>query len=140
MVATLTATAMVTTALITTAMVTTAMVTTALITTVLIAAAPTVAPPIAASSGSHAVAVTPAAVIVTPRLIVARVVTRSAFDAHAGHCAGIQQGHGNGPGSGRHPMLTHDVHFGSTVLSLSVHSISPNGAPAGSATTATCPP
>ena len=139
MAATRTPAVLITTTLIATTLIATVLVPTVWITPV-VAAAPTVAPPIAASSGSHAVAVTPAAVIVTPRLIVARVVTRSAFDAHAGHCAGIQQGHGNGPGSGRHPMLTHDVHFGSTVLSLSVHSISPNGAPAGSATTATRPP
>jgi hypothetical protein len=139
MAATWTAAVLISTTLIATVLISTVLVAAVSITPV-VAAAPTVAPPIAASSGSHAVAVTPAAVIVTPRLIVARVVTRSPFDAHAGHCAGIQQGHGNGPDSGRHPMLRHDVHFGSTVLSLSVHSISPNGAPAGSATTATCPP
>jgi hypothetical protein len=148
---------LITTALITTALVTTALVTTTLVTTtlvaaalvatvtivpVLVAAAPTLVPPIAAPSRSHAVPVPPAAVIVAPRLIIVRVITRSdgSLDAHAGHCAGIQQSHGNTHESDRHPTLTHQVHFGSTALSLSVHSISPNGAPAGSATTATSPP
>src|ERR1700733_14423362 len=90
---------------------------------------------------THAVTMTPTAVIVAVGLVVARVVAHShrSVDTDALHRAGIQHRQRKRPESGRHPTITH-VHFGSTLLSLSVHSISPNGAPAGSATSATCPP
>ena len=104
------------------------------------------AAPIAAPSGSHPVARTPAAVFIAVRLVVTGVVAHShaSVDTHAFHRAGVQLRQGqskrNSTESERHTSIAQDVHFGSVLLSLSVHSISPNGAPAGSATTATWPP
>ena len=97
---------------------------------------------IVASARSHPVAMTPAAVIVAPGFVIAGVVVHShgSIDAHAGGHAGVQQDQRQNGESSRCPSTTHGAHFGSALLSLLVHSISPNGAPAGSATTATCPP
>src|ERR1700733_1733707 len=97
--------------------------------------------PISAPSGTDAVSTAPAAVLIAIWLVVACVVAHShaAVDTDAGHLTGVQQGQCQGTHSHRHPFAT-EVHFGSTLLSLPVHSINPNGAPAGSATTATWPP
>jgi hypothetical protein len=108
-----------------------------------IIAVPFIAAPIAAAPRAHPITITPAAVIIAIRLIVAAVVithSHAFVDPHAGHCAGNQRAERKSPESGRQPTMAQDVHFGSAVLSFWVHSISPNGAPAGSATTATCPP
>ena len=96
---------------------------------------------IVASARSHPIAMTPAAVIVAPGFVIPGVVVHShrSIDAHAGGHAGVQEDHRQDGEPSRRPT-THDAHFGSALLSLLVHSISPNGAPAGSATTATCPP
>jgi hypothetical protein len=104
------------------------------------------AAPIAAPSGSYPVTGTPASVIIAVRLVVTGVVAHSysSVDTHSFHRAGAQlrqgQGKSNSTESERHTSIAEDVHFGSVLLSLSVHSINPNGAPAGSATTATWPP
>src|ERR1700735_3700698 len=98
---------------------------------------------IATPSRSHPVTGTPAAILIAVRLVVAGVVTHHAhasIDTHAFHCAGAHQDQGNSAESGPYPSFAHDVHFGSVFLPLPVHSISPKGAPAGSATTATWPP
>src|SRR6202789_3818821 len=98
----------------------------------------TAAARIAAPSRSHPVTGTPAAILIAVRLVVAGVVTHHAHasaDTHAFHCAGVQQHQGNSAESGPYPSFAHDVHFGSVLLSLPVHSIRPKGAPAGSATT-----
>src|SRR5579863_3473015 len=97
-----------------------------------------IAAPIAAPSRTHVVSTAPAAVLIAIRLVVARVVTHpdGAVDADAGHLTGVQQGQCQSADSDRHPFAT-EVHFGSALLSPLVHSINPNCAPAGSATTAT---
>src|ERR1700733_7368396 len=89
------------------------------------------------------VAAPPAAILIAVRLVVTGVVTHHAHasvDTHAFHRAGVHQDQGNSAESGSYPSFGQDVHFGSVLLSLPVHSISPKGAPAGSATTATWPP
>src|ERR1700733_435159 len=100
-----------------------------------------IAAPIAAPSGTHMVSTAPTAVLIAIRLVVACVVAHSdgAVDTASGHFTGVQQGQCQGAHSDRHPFAT-EVHFGSALLSPLVHSINPNGAPAGSATTATWPP
>ena len=110
---------------------------------VLMTVTPTVVTAVAAPSGSHAIAPTPATVFIAIGLIVARVVahhSHAAVNAYTGHLAGAQYRQRNGSEAGCHPSNAQELHFGSTLLSLSVHSINPSGAPAGSATTATCPP
>ena len=100
------------------------------------------ATPIAAAPRAHTITAAPATVVVAVRLVVAPGVAHSDGPVHtyALDRAGAQYRQQKSPESRCHPPITHDVHFGSTLLSLSVHSINPNGAPAGSATTATCPP
>ena len=100
-----------------------------------------IAAPIAAPPRSHTVFMTPAAVLIAIRLIVTGVVTHpdGAVDTDAGHLTGAQQGQCQSADPAGHPTIA-GVQFGSALLSPLVHSINPNGAPAGSATTATCPP
>jgi hypothetical protein len=45
---------------------------------------------IAASPGTHAIADTPAAVIIAVGLVIAAVVSDAAFDSHTGYRAGSQ--------------------------------------------------
>jgi hypothetical protein len=102
-----------------------------------------IAAPIAAPSGTHAVSATPAAVLIAIRLVVSGVVAHysdGTVDTDAGHLTGAQQGQCQSADPGGHPTIETGIHFGSALLSPLVHSINPNGAPAGSATTATCPP
>jgi hypothetical protein len=100
-----------------------------------------IAAPIAAPPRAHAVFMTPATVLIAIRLIVSGVITHSdGTDTDAGYLTGAQQGKCQSADPGGHPTIATEVHFGSALLSPLVHSINPNGAPAGSATTATCPP
>jgi len=100
------------------------------------------ATPIAPAPGSYTITAAPATVVVAVRFVVAPGVAHSdgPVDTYALDSAGAQYRQQKSSESRCHPTITNDVHFGSTLLSLSVHSIRPNGAPAGSATTATWPP
>ena len=93
---------------------------------------------IAASSGTHQIAAAPAAVVIAVRFVITTVVSHRAFNGHPG--AGKQHGQHHRPESGGQTTTARGVHFGSALVSLSLHSIRPNGAPAGSATTASMPP
>jgi len=97
---------------------------------------------IAAPSGSYPVSSAPTTVVISVGFVVAAVVSDpyGAVDSHALHRAGLQQGQSKRPQSDSRPEFMHGVHFGSTLVSVSLHSINPTGAPAGSATTATMPP
>src|SRR5277367_5852626 len=93
---------------------------------------------VAASPGPYVIPRAPTPIFIAIRLIVAGGVAHSdgTIDTYAGHFAGAEHRQRQGTEPGCHPSIAHDVHFGSTLLSLSRHSINPNGAPAGSATTA----
>jgi hypothetical protein len=94
---------------------------------------------IAAAPRADAVTDAPAAVIISVRLVVAAIVPDAAFNSHAGYGAGTKRQKGCTEKT-HHQSTTQGFHFGSALMSLSLHSIRPNGAPAGSATTASIPP
>ena len=95
---------------------------------------------IAASPGSHAIARAPTTVIIAVGLVVTAIVSNAALDTDAGYGAGTEQQRRHRPKTARHQSTTQGFHFGSALVSLSLHSINPTGAPAGSATTASIPP
>lgn len=99
-----------------------------------------IAAPVPAPPRSNAVAATPTTVFVSVRFIVAAGITHPHTGVASGDFAAVEHRKCRDRERDRHPTLAHDDHFGSTLLSLSVHSIKPKGAPAGSATTATWPP
>src|SRR6202043_189948 len=76
------------------------------------------------------------------RFVVAADVTHSsaALDAVVGHGASNQQGQAHRSKSCGQQATLHGFHFGSALVSLSLHSMTPNGAPAGSDMTASMPP
>jgi len=92
---------------------------------------------IAASSGTHTIADAPTAIIIAVRLVVTPGVPDIAFNANTGYGASTQHQRCY---RANHQSTAQGFHFGSALVSLSLHSITPNGAPAGSASTATIPP
>jgi hypothetical protein len=89
------------------------------------------------------VAVSPATVLVTSRCI----VTADVADSHGGVITAARSNKTAGedaerrkPDEANLPRREFNAHFGSTLLSVSVHSINPMGAPIGSAITAIFPP
>jgi len=94
---------------------------------------------IAASPGAHAVAGAPTAVIVAVGRVIGAVVSNAAFNADTSYFTSTQQQRCHAETT-CHQSSAEGFHFGSALVSLSLHSIKPNGAPAGSATTASIPP
>jgi hypothetical protein len=90
-----------------------------------------------ASRGTHSVAGAPTTVVIAVRLVIAAGVANAAFNSHTGYRASTQHQQCR---RANHQSTVQGFHFGSALVSLSLHSIKPNGAPAGSATTATIPP
>src|ERR1700732_5356589 len=97
----------------------------------------------ATSQGTHPVGPAPTTVLIAIRFVIAHgisvVHTHAAADSHAGIGTGSQDRQ-HCPERSYRQASARGFHFGSTFVSLSVHSINPNGAPAGSATTASMPP
>src|SRR5271169_624294 len=85
---------------------------------------------------SHVITRPPAAVVGPGRLVDARDISPGSYRAGIQHREQQETERTHLPTS--NDAL--DVHFGSLLLSVSDHSINPNGAPIGSATTATLPP
>ena len=90
----------------------------------------------------NTVTVAPTAVIVSPGSIVAADVTHSngAVIAPGSHKTAGDDCERREPDDIYLPRWKFDIHFGSTLLSVSDHSINPIGAPIGSAMTAIFPP
>src|SRR5580698_1160965 len=97
---------------------------------------------IPAAARTDTVAAAPSAIFITIGFVIAADVAHSHGRVHTDTVHGASRQHRQRANSehGCHPATASDVDFGSTLLSLSVRSLSPNGAPAGSATTATSPP
>ena len=94
---------------------------------------------ITASPGAHAVSGAPTAVIVAVGRVIGAVVSNAAFNADTSYFTSTQQQRCHAETT-CHQSSAEGFHFGSALVSLSLHSIKPNGAPAGSATTASIPP
>ncbi len=98
------------------------------------AAVRTVTIAVVAARRSNAVIGTPAAILVAIGFIESADVPNAIAIAVGGDGASLQQQQRGAC------LFAGGSHFGSTLLSLLVHSITPNGAPAGSASTAILPP
>ena len=102
-----------------------------------------IVPMIETSTRPYIITAAPAAVVIAVRFVVAAGVSDAdiSLDTDARHGARIQTGErhgGNCHGEQWAAKIAHLV--GSALVSLSLHSIRPTRAPAGSVTTATMPP
>jgi hypothetical protein len=101
-----------------------------------------IVPMIEASTRAHVIAAAPATILVAVRFVVIAGITDThiTFHADAGHGARIKSGQRNRRNRAEQQSMAKVAHFGSALVSFSLHSIKPTSAPAGSETTATMPP